>query len=205
MASARSSAHTDPADQRLGFAAMRAIPNAISVMRAVALLPVVVLIDEGSIALAAAVFIGAALTDAIDGPVSRRLGAVTRAGAFLDPLADKILILGTLLALLGQGAVAEWTVAIILSREALALALRGVAAGLGGSLEASAPGKAKTFVQGVAVALSLLSLATGSPYLASLAEAALLGAVVLTVASGIDLGRRSLSLAQSRHVGVHAR
>lgn len=183
----------------------RLVPNTLAVVRTLALAPVILLLNEGNVAVASAVFIGAALTDAIDGPIARRLRAVTRVGTFIDPLADKVLILGTLVALLGKGAVAEWVVVVVLSREVLAVGLRGVAAGLGGSLDASASGKAKTFVQAAAVGLSLLYLAAPSPYLAGLAEVALVGAVVLTVGSGLELLWRSLSLVQGRHVGAHAR
>lgn len=183
---------------------MRIIPNAIAVVRGLAIVPVVVLIDQGDMALAAAVFVAAALTDAIDGPVARRYGAVSPAGALLDPLADKVLILGTFLALLGRGAVAEWVVAVLFSRELLAVGLRAVAAGRGIPVPAGALGKAKMVMQAVAASLALIHLASSSQLIAVLAEASLVVAVVLTIGSGLDLLRRALSLLPGR-IGVHAR
>jgi CDP-diacylglycerol--glycerol-3-phosphate 3-phosphatidyltransferase len=174
---------------------VRTLPNAISIVRAIAVIPVVLLLDRpGAAGAALAVFAVAAASDAIDGPLARRVGAVTRLGAFIDPLADKILLLGTLVALLGHGAVDAWVVAVIVGREALATGLRGVAAGRGVSIEASAYGKAKTVLQAVAVAGLLLTLAFPTAEIAAAAGVALAGAVALTVASGIDLVLRAPSL-----------
>lgn len=171
---------------------MRALPNAIAVGRALAVVPVVLLLDDPAAATAALVVFGlAAATDAVDGPLARRLGAVTRLGAFLDPLADKILVLGTLLALLGHGAVDAWVVAVIFGREALATGLRGVAAGRGVSIEASAYGKAKTVLQAAAVAGLLLALAIPTAEIVTAAGVTLAAAVALTVASGLDLVLRA--------------
>jgi len=174
---------------------MRALPNAIATARALAVVPVVLLLDDPAAATAAlVVFALAAVTDAVDGPLARRLGAVTRLGAFLDPLADKVLVLGTLLALLGHDAVDAWVVAVIFGREVVATGLRGVAAGRGVSIEASAYGKAKTVFQAVAVAGLLLALAVPTAEIAAAAGVALAGAVALTVASGVDLVLRAPAL-----------
>jgi CDP-diacylglycerol--glycerol-3-phosphate 3-phosphatidyltransferase len=167
---------------------MRTIPNVLALARAAAVLPVVLLIGEPAHAWwALAVFSAAALTDAVDGPLARRLQAVTPLGAFLDPLADKILILGALAALLGQGVVEPGLVLIIFGREALAIALRSAGLIRGISIDVSTYGKAKTVAQAVAVALVLLSVCVPDPGVATLAAASLVAAVALTIASGVDL------------------
>ena len=184
---------------------MRALPNAIAVARAAAVVPVVLLLAAPGLAVwALALFCLAALTDAIDGPLARRLGAVSRLGAFLDPLADKILILGTLAALLGQGVVEPGLVLIIFGREALAIVLRSAGLIRGISIEVSAYGKAKTVAQAVAVAALLLSACVPGPGIAVLAAISLAGAVLLTIASGVDLLVRAPLLFTTGHRSVHA-
>ena len=170
------------------------VPNAISILRGLASIPVVLLLAPDTAIFALSLFTLAALTDAVDGPLARRLRATSALGAFLDPLADKVLVLGTLLALLGHDAVDAWVVAVIFGREVVATGLRGVAAGRGVSIEASAYGKAKTVFQAVAVAGLLLALAVPTAEIAAAAGVALAGAVALTVASGVDLVLRAPAL-----------
>lgn len=181
---------------------MRALPNAIAVARALAVVPVVVLLeDPAGAATALVVFVAAALTDAVDGPLARRLGSVTRLGAFLDPLADKILVLGTLLALLrsslgdpGHGAVDAWMVAVMVGRELFATGLRGFAAGRGVAIGSSPYGKAKTVLQAVAAAGLLLAVAVPTAEIVTGAGIVLAAAVALTVVSGLDLAIRASSI-----------
>lgn len=184
---------------------MRRLPNALALARAVAVIPVVLLISEPAHAWwALAVFSAAALTDALDGPLARRLGAVTPLGAFLDPLADKILVLGALAALLAQGRVEAALVVIIFSRELLAVTLRSAGIVRGVALEVTAYGKVKTVAQAIAVAALLLSACIPDPGLAAIAAIALVGAVVVTIASGVDLLVRAPLLLETGHRSVHA-
>lgn len=183
---------------------MRTIPNVLALARAAAVLPVVLLIGEPAHAWwALAVFSAAALTDAVDGPLARRLHAVTPLGAFLDPLADKILILGALAALLGQGRVEAGVVLIIFGRELLAVVLRSAGIVRGVAIEVSAYGKAKTVAQAVAVAALLLSACVPGPGFAALAATSLVGAVLLTIASGVDLLVRAPLLLATGQRSVH--
>jgi len=94
-------------------------------------------------------------TDFLDGWLARRQG-VTSSGAFLDPLADKFLVLGALAALAAGGLVGWWPVAIIAGRELLISAYRSVVARRGISVPARPLGKAKTAVQDLAISLLLL-------------------------------------------------
>ncbi|MCY0884536.1 MAG: CDP-alcohol phosphatidyltransferase family protein, partial [Firmicutes bacterium] len=64
-----------------------------------------------------AVFVLAGLTDFADGRLARRLGRTTRLGAYLDPLADKVLVLGTAAALVAGGRLSAWVYLVVLVRE----------------------------------------------------------------------------------------
>jgi CDP-diacylglycerol--glycerol-3-phosphate 3-phosphatidyltransferase len=173
---------------------MRALPNVISVARALAVVPVVLLLDRPSAATAAlVVFAVAAASDAIDGPLARRLGAATRSGAFLDPLADKILVLGTLLALLARSAVDPLVVAVILVREPVVTAVRALAVLRGRSVRSSPYGKAKAALQSVAVGGQLVAFAFPDLGAAPAADTILAVAAAMTVMTGAGIIRRGLA------------
>lgn len=174
-------------------------PLALVYLRMVAAGPIVLLLAGPGTAGAApalAIFVVAALTDAVDGRLARHQGQVTRLGTFLDPLADKILIVGTLIGLQAKGLVPAWIVVLIVARELAVTNLRAVAAARGYSVGASPYGKAKTIVQSAATAGLLLLLAAPSAPLADIAYGLLAAAVALTVLSGIDyLWKASFAIA----------
>ncbi len=121
------------------------------------------------------------VSDGVDGFIARRRGT-TRSGAFLDPLADKVLILGAMFALVGQDVFWWLPVALIAARELVITLYRTVAGRQGVSLPASRGGKAKTLAQQAAVGFALLPLtATDATWLW---EVALWLAVVLALVSG---------------------
>ena len=91
------------------------------------------------------------LSDSLDGFVARRLGT-TRSGAFLDPLADKFLVLGALSALAAIGAVSVWPVILIGAREIAMSGFRVTAGRRGISVPARPLAKLKTLAQDLAVA-----------------------------------------------------
>ncbi len=156
-------------------------PNALALARALATLPITALVQvpEHTAALAAlAVFGVAAATDALDGWLARRRGLATPLGAALDPLADKILVLGTLTALAIRGLVPPWALAAIAGRELAVTALR--AAGVT-STSARGWGKVKVIVQDTAAAALLAALAF--PALGEEARLLLVLAVAITLAS----------------------
>jgi len=97
--------------------------------------------------LAAAVFAAAAISDWIDGWLARVSNKVTTLGKFLDPLADKIIVLSALVILLRLGRVPSWVVVIILARELLISGLRTIAMSEGLVIAASRGGKWKTSLQ----------------------------------------------------------
>ncbi len=96
-------------------------------------------------------------SDAVDGAIARRHG-VTRSGAFLDPLADKVLVLGAMFTLVGSGVFWIVPVAIIAVREFVISMYRTVVGTRGVSLPASRMAKNKTLAQQLAVGFALLPL-----------------------------------------------
>jgi CDP-diacylglycerol--glycerol-3-phosphate 3-phosphatidyltransferase len=163
------------------------LPNALTAARAFLVIPVIALIAMGDPSSALFVFLAAAATDALDGPLARRAGT-TALGAALDPLADKILVVGTLAALALRGIAPAWAVILIFVRELVAIDAR---ARSGHPVGASRDGKAKTILQ-VAATLALLATAAWpSSEIGAAANALVLAAVALTALSGVRLVLRA--------------
>jgi CDP-diacylglycerol--glycerol-3-phosphate 3-phosphatidyltransferase len=97
--------------------------------------------------LAAAIYSVAALTDWVDGWLARVSDKVTTLGKFLDPLADKVIVLSALVMLVRLGRVPVWAVVIIIAREFLISGLRTIAVSEGLVISASQGGKWKTSLQ----------------------------------------------------------
>lgn len=135
-------------------------------------------------AIAAVIFVIAANTDWVDGYLARKLNLVTELGKFLDPLVDKLLVLGPLLLLIELGQVPAWGVFLILGRE-LAIAGWRVNPNLTGRSNiqgANLLAKLKTVIQMLAIALLI------APLPASWQSVALIAfwiSVVLTLVSGV--------------------
>ena len=96
---------------------------------------------------AAAIYSVCALSDWVDGWLARVSGKVTTLGKFLDPLADKVIVLSALVMLVRLGRVPVWVVVVIVAREFLISALRTIAASEGLVISASQGGKWKTSLQ----------------------------------------------------------
>src|SRR5947209_15686525 len=146
------------------------VPNVLTVIR-ILLVPVLIvaLLDKtgGGDLLAAIVFATASLTDAIDGYLARSRDWVTTFGKLMDPIADKLLIVAALIALVSLGRLEAWVAMVIISREFAVTALRiGAGAGQGVVITASALGKLKTASQVVLV--MVLIAVHGHPLWASL-------------------------------------
>ena len=133
------------------------LPNVLTVLRIVAVPVIVVaLLDEtpNGDALAAAVFALAAFTDGLDGYIARRREQVTTFGKLMDPLADKLLVVAALIALVSLDRLAAWVAMVIIARELAVTGLRSLAAEQGVVIAASWLGKLKTALQvGAIVAL----------------------------------------------------
>jgi CDP-diacylglycerol--glycerol-3-phosphate 3-phosphatidyltransferase len=168
------------------------LPTQLTVGR-ICLVPLVVaflISNESTHALVAAIlFLGAALTDWLDGLIARRLGQVTTLGKLLDPVADKVLVSAALISLVQVGTVEAWMVVVVIAREFAVTGLRSVSAAQGMVIEASDLAKYKTFAQYVAVTLLILERSVPAGFDAEfvyLSRGMLWAALTLTVFSGID-------------------
>ena len=112
-------------------------------------------------------FLGAALTDYLDGHLARRRDQVTRLGQLLDPIADKLLISAALISLVENQLAPAWAVVIIIGREFAVTGLRSIAAVDGVVISASGMGKAKMLLQVLTVALLIGSSVGGKPPVAN--------------------------------------
>lgn len=132
----------------------------------------------------AAVFAVAAITDSFDGRIARSRDLVSELGKFLDPLADKLLVIGMLLVLISLSLIPVWVVIVIVAREFLITGLRSVAASQGVVVSSTPWGKSKTFSQDLMIGLVML----GEPYswVKPIATGMVVLAVVATVLSGLD-------------------
>lgn len=109
---------------------------------------------------AALLFAGAAITDFLDGYLARKRGLVSVLGKFLDPLADKLLVMASLVWMVPMGRIAPWVVVLLLARDIAITGLRSIAASEGIVIAAGESGKAKTALQMVGI----LMLMIGYPY-----------------------------------------
>jgi len=127
---------------------------------------------------AALVFVIASVTDFFDGFIARSWNQMTKLGAILDPLADKLLTLGAFLGLMVIDRANPWAIFIILSREFFITGIRVVAAGEGKSVSSTFSGKTKTVSQMFAIGFLMMNW----PY----ANLLLWISVALTLYSGYE-------------------
>ncbi|MDA1230526.1 MAG: CDP-diacylglycerol--glycerol-3-phosphate 3-phosphatidyltransferase [Planctomycetota bacterium] len=141
---------------------------------------------------AAALFVFAASTDALDGYLARRYQQITVLGRILDPFVDKVIVCGSFVFLLekqgdADSGVNAWMVIIIIGREMFVSSLRGILEKEGKDFSASMAGKLKMTLQCVAVTVSLLSLSKSLdwPWLPGFRDILLWITVGVTVWSGL--------------------
>ena len=182
-------------DERVKMKALN-LPNTISLIR-VFLAPLVLLflslrisspvpflsglVEDGpplGDILAGGVFIAAAITDSLDGYIARKHKLVTTLGKFIDPLADKVLVIAAMVALVELQRITAWIVVVIITREFVVTGLRLVASAEAVVIAASRGGKVKTVFQVVALSLLILKLPGGMTLMWA--------AMFLTVWSGME-------------------
>ena len=160
------------------------VPNVLTLLR-ILLVPVLVvaLLDKtpnGDL-MAAIVFAVASLTDALDGYLARARNRVTTFGKLMDPLADKLLIIAALVALVSLHRVAAWVAMVIIAREFAVTAIRMAATQQGVAVPVSQLGKLKTALQ-VAMVMALIAVGGEALWVQLLVYTA----VAVTVLSGAD-------------------
>ena len=145
----------------------RNLPNLLTFLRVLMIPAVLLLLNRGAprdCYWAAWVYALAAITDLLDGWLARRSGLVTVIGKFLDPLADKLIVVATLVWMVPMGRISAWAVVLLISREITVTALRSIAGAEGLVIAAGEGGKAKTALQMIGIICLLL----GYPYHLSL-------------------------------------
>jgi CDP-diacylglycerol--glycerol-3-phosphate 3-phosphatidyltransferase len=166
------------------------VPNTLTVGRLALAVFVFALIDYQCYAWALAIFIMAAVTDALDGYFARLLKQDTPIGRQLDPLIDKVIVSGCYiyLATISASGVLPWMVTAIVVRELLIQGLRSHLEGQGQAFGARAAGKLKTVVQCCSISAVLLCLAleTSSYTLFLIRDGLTWLAVILTLYSGLS-------------------
>ncbi|MBG6239840.1 CDP-diacylglycerol--glycerol-3-phosphate 3-phosphatidyltransferase [Mycetocola sp. CAN_C7] len=168
------------------------VPNAITVVR-IFLAPLFIwmlLADDGADGwlrwAAAVLFIVAIATDGIDGAIARKHGLVTDLGKLLDPIADKILTGGALVALSILGELPWWVTIVVLVRE-IGITVHRMIVATDHVVAAAWMGKLKTVAQAVAISIALLPLyLVVGEWIFWVNGVLMTAAVALTVASGID-------------------
>jgi CDP-diacylglycerol--glycerol-3-phosphate 3-phosphatidyltransferase len=165
------------------------LPNGLTIIRVIAI-PVILalLFSTGSVFrfITSLLFLLVAITDSLDGYLARRYGLVTTLGKFLDPLADKLLIVTTLIALVPARSVPVWIVIVIVGREIAVTGLRGIAVSQGIVIPASRWGKYKTVFEVVSILFLILG---GNYFSISLQQVGLILlwiALILAVFSAVD-------------------
>lgn len=175
-----------------GPSALLTPANAITLAR-LALVPVLLaaIVETGDAWSTLALWIVLAGSDGIDGWLARKQGT-TRSGAFLDPLADKALVLGAMVCLVVEQVFWWLPVALIATREISMSLYRSYVGRRGVSIPARLSAKVKTVLQEVAVGFALLPLTADERWIAN---TVLWFAVALTIVSGIQYlvdGRRTV-------------
>ena len=142
----------------------------------------------------------ASLTDMLDGKIARSRGLVTNFGKFIDPIADKLLVMSAFVVLVQQGRMPGWICILMLAREFAISGFRLVAADAGVVIAAGMLGKIKTCTQMAAIILLLLLTSAGdtAPMLGQagvvFANIVMYAAAFMTVWSGVDYIAKNFGL-----------
>ena len=176
----------DKAEDPVDHAAMN-LPNILTLFRIVLIPFYIVFAYQPSFlasVVAAAIFLLASLTDILDGYLARARSEVTQLGKFLDPIADKLLILSALILLVGNHNVPAWLAIIIIGREFAVTGFRAIASTEGVVIAAESTGKIKMVLQTVSVII--LTIRFDHPWFHQLGLLLLNAAMLLAVFSAMQ-------------------
>lgn len=180
--------------EKLNRQQILSLPNGVTILRILAIPVILLLLNPGRDyqIFTSLFFLAAAVTDYVDGYLARRRGMVTTLGKFLDPLADKLLIVTALIALIPTRGIPVWMVVVIVGREIAVTGLRGIAVSQGIVIAASILGKYKTVFE--VTSIFCLIMKGGSPHVNfyNIGMVLLWIAMGLAFLSGVDYFRRFL-------------
>lgn len=164
------------------------LPNKLTIMRVV-LIPVFLLVlflvdAPMNRYIATIIFIVASLTDFLDGHIARKYNLVSNFGKFMDPLADKLLVMSALVSMVAMEDLPAWVVIVILAREFAITGFRTLAMEANIVMAASWWGKIKTTTQMIMIILVLLHLPFSGMKIVETVMIWL--AVIFTIVSGVD-------------------
>ena len=136
------------------------LPNFLTLLRIVAIPIFLILLTDGQFGFALFVFVAAGVTDALDGTIARLMNTRTTLGAYMDPLADKMLLLSAFVVLAFMGAVPPWLTVVVITRDVLIVGgflMLFLMTQRSMEIRPSAASKASTFFQLCTLSLVLLS------------------------------------------------
>jgi cardiolipin synthase len=168
------------------------LPNLLTIARLLLAPFIFAAIVNGRHVLALSLFAVAALTDGLDGLLARRIHQVTPLGAYLDPIADKVLLSGVYISLAVAGSIPSWLVVLILGRDIFLLATSGIALLFTTYREfrPSVWGKASTLVQIACATTWMTDDALNLPSVHMLAPALVWPVAAITIWSGLHYSWR---------------
>ncbi|MBR2710452.1 CDP-diacylglycerol--glycerol-3-phosphate 3-phosphatidyltransferase [Candidatus Saccharibacteria bacterium] len=172
-------------------------PTILTILRIILIAPLMICIFMDNLPaqiITVICFVAASITDFIDGRWARKTKKVTDLGVFLDPLADKMLVNLTFLALVVLNIVPLWMFAVILIRDFAVDGMRMMSAKSGKVVAASIYGKSKTMVQMITLTLILLNIILNNNILSVINDILLYVVVILTILSGVDYLRKGWKL-----------
>ena len=181
--------------EKLNHQQIMSLPNGVTLLRILAIPLILILLSyvgRGYQILTALLFLGAAVTDTLDGYLARRRGMVTTLGKFLDPLADKLLIVTALIALIPARTIPAWMVIVIVGREIAITGLRGIAVTQDIVISASSLGKYKTVFEVTSIFFLILDRSYLSVDFRPIGMVFLWVALIFAVISGADYFRKYL-------------
>ena len=171
------------------------LPNGLTIVRILAI-PIILFLlfypERTCRLITALFFLLVAVTDTLDGYLARRRGMVTTLGKFLDPLADKLLIVAALIALISARGIPTWMVIVIIGREISVTGLRGIALSQGIVISASTLGKYKTVFEVASISFLILNGDYFSIQFYQVGMVLLWIAMGLAVISGVDYFKKFL-------------
>ncbi len=170
------------------------LPNKLTVFRIVSVPFVIFLLLTGRYLLALGLFLFASITDFVDGYLARKRDQISPFGKFADPIADKLLVAGTLITFIQLDAITAVPVVVIIARGFLVTGIRLLGTTKDRVISASWPGKVKTVSHITLIVVITLNLEFGFPWLNPMVLPLVYFAVAAALVSGIDYLYRNKKL-----------